>query len=131
MATSAQLKDVPLAGKKARTTFTLEDVAAFRGSTVDALISQSVDVYLERSNFNDPGEVEGALARVGLPTTLLDGYRDKLGPMMKRRHWIVHRADRNNASGRGHHVALTLQQPAVEAWSNAVEGFGNAIFAQL
>ena len=69
LATSAQLKDVPLAGKKARTTFTLEDVAAFRGSTVDALISQSVDVYLERSNFNDPGEVEGALARVGLPTT--------------------------------------------------------------
>lgn len=131
LAASEQLKDVPLAGKKPRSTFTLDDLAAFRGITVDALISKSVESYLERSNFNDPGEVEGVLVRLGLPTALLDGRRDKLGPMMKRRHWIVHRADRNDATGSGQHVARTLQQSAVEAWSSAVEGFGNAVFAEL
>lgn len=97
-----------MSGKKPRSTFTLDDLVPFRGSTVDDLIAQSVESYLERSNFNDPGEVDQVLVRVA--STLFDPYRDKLGPMMKRRHWIVHRADRNAAAGRGHHAARTIQR---------------------
>jgi hypothetical protein len=130
-AAAIHLKDVPLAGKKPRSTFTLDDLASFRGQTVDDLITTSVLENLERSNFNDPGEVAGVLERVGLQRTLLDPYRDKLGPMMKRRHWIVHRADRNTATGRGHHAARTLQQAAVEAWRDALQQFGSDVFEQL
>ena len=130
-AAPAHLKDIPLKGKKPRSSFTLDDLAPFRGSTIDDLISESVEAYLERSNFNDPGEVDYVLDRIGLKKALFDPYRDKLGPMMKRRHWIVHRADRNTAYGRGHHAARTLQQTTVEAWADALRRFGTDVFAKL
>lgn len=130
-AAAVHLKEVPLVGKKPRTTFTLDELAPFRGKTVDDLIARSVSASLEQSNFNNPAEVDRVLERIVLPTTLLDPYRDKLGPMMKRRHWIVHRADRNTASGRGHHAARPLQQAAVENWSQAVEQFGKDVLAKL
>jgi hypothetical protein len=125
------LKEVPLVGRKPRSTFTLEDLAVFRGSTVDDLIARSVSEHLERSNFNDPGEVDAVLQRVGLSTKLLDPYRDKLGPMMKRRHWIVHRADRNTAPGNGQHAARSLDKVTVETWTTAVKEFGAVVLAQL
>jgi hypothetical protein len=50
--------------------------------------------------------------------------------MMKRRHWIVHRADRNTATGGGHHAPSALQQGAVEAWSDALRQFGVNVLAQ-
>lgn len=120
------LKDIPLMGKKPRSSFTLDELAHFRGSNVDDLISCSIADHLERSNFNNPGEVGAALESIGLLRSLLDPYRDKLGPMMKRRHWIVHRADPNNATGSRHHAALGLQKATVETWSLAVRQFGTS-----
>lgn len=125
------LKDIPLTGKKPRTSFTLDDLAHFRGSNVDDLISRSIADHLERSNFNNPGEVGSVLESIGLMKSLLDPYRDKLGPMMKRRHWIVHRADRNNATGSGQHAALGLQKATVEAWTTSVRNFGTSVLIQI
>lgn len=131
IAQASYLKEVPLAGKKPRQTFTLDDLALFRGSTVNDLISRSVADHLERSNFNDPGEVSAVLERIGVLPSLLDPYRGKLGPLMKRRHWIVHRADRNTATGSGQHAALGLQKATVETWSNAVRQFGTSVLNQI
>jgi hypothetical protein len=130
-AQASYLKDVPLAGKKPRSAYTLEDLALFRGSTVDDLISRSVADHLDRSNFNDPGEVCAVLERIGLLPSLLDPYRGKIGPLMKRRHWIVHRADRNTATGSGQHAALGLQKATVETWLNAVKQFGTSVLNQI
>jgi hypothetical protein len=49
--------------------------------------------------------------------------------MMKRRHWIVHRADRNDSQGSGHYKARSLQKPTVERWLNAVKEFGLDVLA--
>lgn len=130
-AQASSLKDIPLTGKKPRSSFTLDDLAHFRGSNVDDLISRSIADYLERSNFNNPGEVGTVLESIGLLRSLLDPYRDKLGPMMKRRHWIVHRADRNTATGSGQHATLGLQKATVEAWSIAVKQFGSSVLNQV
>ena len=130
-AQASYLKDVPLAGKKPRSTYTLDDLALFRGSTVNDLISRSVADHLDRSNFNDPGEVAAVLERIGLLPSLLDPYRGKIGPLMKRRHWIVHRADRNTATGSGQHAALGLQKATVETWLNAVKQFGTSVLNQI
>jgi hypothetical protein len=127
-AQASYLKDIPLPGMKPRSPFKLDDLALFRGSSVDDLISRSVADHLERSNFNDPGEV---LESIGLVRSLLDPYRDKLGPMMKRRHWIVHRADRNKATGSGQHSALGLQKATVETWSKAVRQFGISVLNHI
>ena len=130
-AQASYLKDIPLKGKKPRSTFTLDDLAHFRGSNIDDLISHSIADHLERSNFNTPGDISSVLESIGLMRSLLDPYRDKLGPMMKRRHWIVHRADRNNATGSGQHAALGLQKATVEAWSIAVRQFGSSVLIQV
>jgi hypothetical protein len=130
-AQASYLRDIPLTGKKPRSSFTLEDLAPFRESNVEDLISRSFADHLERSNFNDPGEVSSVLESIGLMRSLLDPYRDKLGPMMKRRHWIVHRADRNKATGSGQHAALGLQRATVETWSNAVRQFGTSLLNQV
>jgi hypothetical protein len=130
-AQASYLKDIPLTGKKPRSSFTLDDLAHFRGSNVDDLISRSIADHLERLNFNNPGEVSSVIERIGLNQSLLDPYRNKLGPMMKRRHWIVHRADRNNATGSGQHAALGLQKATVEAWSIAVRQFGTSVLNQI
>ena len=128
---ASYLKDIHLPGMKSRSSFKLDDLAKFRGSSVDDLISRSVADHLERSNFNDPGEVSLVLENIGLVRSLLDPYRDKLGPMMKRRHWIVHRADRNKATGSGQHAALGLQKATVETWSKAVRQFGISVLNQI
>lgn len=130
-AAARYLKDVPLAGRKPRSTFTLDDLTPFRGDSVDSLIARSVSENLERSNFNDPGEVDDVLERIGLQKSLLDPYRDKLGPMMKRRHWIVHRADRSTATGHGQSAPRHLDQASVESWSTALTQFGAAVLANL
>lgn len=131
VARAEHLRDVPLEGKKPRSTFTLDELTPYRGNTVDDLIARSVLASLEQSNFNNPAEVDRVLEKVGLARALLDPYRNKLGPMMARRHWIVHRADRNTASGRGHHAARPLQQAAVAGWQRAVEQFGRDVLAGL
>lgn len=46
-------------------------------------------------------------------------------------HWIVHRADRNTATGSGQHAALGLQKGTVETWSNAVKQFGTSVLSQI
>jgi hypothetical protein len=93
--------------------------------------AQAIADHLERSNFNNPGDVSSVLESIGLMRSLLDPYRNKLGPMMKRRHWIVHRADRNNATGSGQHAALGLPKATVEAWSIAVKQFGTSVLHQV
>ncbi len=65
-AQAAYLKDIPLTGKKSRSSFTLDDRAHFRGSNVDDLISRSIADHLERSNFDNPGEVSSVLESIGL-----------------------------------------------------------------
>jgi hypothetical protein len=130
-APSKQLEDVPLVGTLPRTKYTLGDIAAHRGATVDELIGRSVAASLERSNFNDVAEVAHALARSGIPTAVVDPYGSRLAAMMTRRHWIVHRADRNQAQGSGQFAAQSLAPDLVRTWIASVEAFGAAVLALL
>jgi hypothetical protein len=128
-AEAIHLRDTPLAGKKPRSTFTVEDLAAFRGASVDEVIVQSVQAGLERSTFNDPGDVERAFAQLGLSSALLVPHRNELGTLMARRHWIVHRVDRN--TGRGSRATRALDNPTVERWFAAVRQLTTAVLRDL
>jgi hypothetical protein len=125
------LEDVPLVGTPPRTKYTLADIAVHRGISVDELISRSVAASLERSNFNDVAEVASALAKSGVPSSVLDPYGSRLAAMMSRRHWIVHRADRNRAQGSGQFAAQSLPPDLVETWIASAEAFGVAVLALL
>lgn len=129
LARNEAFAEMPLVGLK-RNKFNLEDLAAHRGKSVDEVLRESLVASLQDSNFNSPGEVVRALQQVGLPSTFVDPYRDDLGPMMKRRHWIVHRADRNQDSGSGQHSVQSIALPTVKTWLRAVRGFGDVVLKE-
>jgi hypothetical protein len=121
----------PRGGGSTKTTFDLGDLAAFRGQTVHEVIQYAVESHLERSNFNHPGDVKQILNWVGIDPSLVDPYVRELGAMMSRRHWIVHRGDRNPAVGRGHHSVRSVSKSTVAKWTKAVERCGSNILAAI
>ena len=126
------LRSVPLAGfKKDVVKFTLGDIAAFRGQGVEDVIQQSVETYLEKVTYNDPGQLKTALAQVGGDPTLVDAHANLIAAMMKRRHWIVHRADRTEMRGRGHHGARSIRRADVENWIQTVGTLGSNVLVAL
>jgi hypothetical protein len=127
------LEEIPVqvASDRRAVRLTLADLLMHRDKTVDALIRESVEQTLERSNFNNLGDVKVALSRSGLAPNLVGAYAARLAALMSRRHQIVHRADRQDAGGRGNHGAASLDVGTVEAWIAAVEGLCEAIVARL
>jgi len=127
------LASLPLAGSSdtRRTKFTMAELALHRGKSVDEVIAQSVADHLERSNYNDPGEIARVLASLGRDTTTVERSARWIGPMMKRRHWIVHRADRNIATGRGHHETQSIGHDTVKTWLEHVDQLGQAILDEF
>jgi hypothetical protein len=123
--------EVPLVGTRGRTRFGLPELATFRGSTVDDLITQSINEFLEKSSFNNPGDLKIALEKIGVGAHLVNQDAPVLAAMMTRRHWIAHRADRNPRKGRGHHLAASLANAAVIRWVESVERFGNVVVTVL
>lgn len=84
------LNDFPLVGSQAKK-FHLGELAGHRGKTVDDVIRTSVLATLERSNYNNPGEVRNLLRSIGVDDTLVEPRFNTLAATMERRHWIVHR----------------------------------------
>lgn len=110
---------------------TLADLLHHRGASVEDVIRVSIDAHLDRSSFNNLGELKAALTRSGLSPTLVAKHAPTLAAMMARRHQIVHRADRHDGAGPGHHAAASLGQETVRAWIGAVEELCEAIVAAL
>ena len=110
----------------------MSELAKHRGKTVDQLIGERIDAYLERSNFNNVAEVVHALARVGIEINLLDPYREDLAALMQRRHWIVHRADHfGSADSLGAPQTRPINVATVEAWRKSVDSVCAEIIAML
>jgi hypothetical protein len=117
-------KGKALTGEK----FTVPQLVQHRGKTVDDVLAETVRASLARSNYNNPGEIDAALTRVGLSRQLVDPTRARIAAMMTRRHWIVHRADRYEAPapsgssgrGRGNYATKTIDKLTVEDWLDAV-----------
>jgi hypothetical protein len=95
-ARSEVLDKVPLVGtsRSGRAEkFHLGALTAHRGKTVDQLIQESVENYLDRASFGSCADVDEVLTQIGLDTTPFKHLYVDLDQMMKRRHRIVHEAD--------------------------------------
>jgi hypothetical protein len=66
---------------------------AHRGKTVDDLIQESVENFLDRESFGSCADVEEVLTQIGLDAAPFKPLYADLDQMMKRRHRIVHEAD--------------------------------------
>jgi hypothetical protein len=126
-------KDGVATVKDAKEKFSLVELADYRGRTVDDVIAKAIDFHLERSNYNNIGELKAALDRVGINNRVWEtpAVAASLAAMMTRRHLIAHRADRNPMSGRGHHLAQSVSVPLVNGWTTVVDTFGKAVLSQI
>lgn len=120
--------------EKTKQKFSLGDLHAFKGQTVDDVIQAAVSTSLQRSNYNSVAEIAGALERIGIkPQDVLEPHQATLEAFIKRRHLIVHRADKKPTVQRGRGVRLTqhLSKTTAENWLSVVSDVGRRIIAAL
>lgn len=129
-AAATVLDQIPFAGGTT-TKITLGTLSAQRGKSVDEVIKASVDASLERSNYNNSGEVCTLLISIGLNTTGIQPYLENLEDAMRRRHQIVHRADANTNGGQGNHQVVSISPAKVNEWIANTEQFVNSVLAQV
>jgi hypothetical protein len=131
-APAESLRRVKLAGSgKPKETFTLVELADYRGQTVDAVIARSVAAHLDRATYNHPGEIVELLANIELSGRIEGSLKNSLAALMSRRHQIAHRADRNPLTGAGHQRAESISATLVKRWVRTVEGFADQVFSQF
>lgn len=120
-----KINHIPLAGASENgraTKFTLGDLVAHRGKTIDNIISTSIRDYLGMQSFNDTSEIAAALSSISVPVTLeIQGIFPSINQMITRRHNIVHRADRADTIGRGHHKIKSISIQKVEYWKKSID----------
>jgi hypothetical protein len=118
---------------KTKEKFTLGELHPYKGRAVDEVIRDAVQARLQRSNYNNVSEVAGALERIGLRPTLLDHDQDQIESLMKRRHLIVHRADKRplRQPGRGSPLAEHLPRTTEDTWVAMIESVGGRILDAL
>lgn len=117
--------------KDAKEKFTFVELSAYRGQSVDEVIERAIGLYLEKSNYNNIAEVKQALQRAGVAHTFSPAEAATIEAMMKRRHWIAHRADRNTLIGPGHHAVQPIGRDVVDGWISVIESFGKSVLVNL
>ena len=110
---------LPGEGKKVA----LGALVAHRGKSVDEVITQAVNDELEKSNYNNPKEIAALCTSVGVPLHEVNGHFSVIDQMMKRRHKIVHRADRSEIVGRGQYQFAHISPEQVDTWIGAARAF--------
>ena len=93
--TADLLAEVPLAGTATKKSekFTLAQLAAHRGETVEDVLTKSVQAYLNTQSVTSVTVLMGWLRKVQLSVKLPDVLLSVLDRMIQRRHRIVHFAD--------------------------------------
>lgn len=96
------LKKIPLAGISPTgqpQKFSLMELKKYKGKTVNDLIRESIDEFLDKTSFNSSIDVANMLGKLQIDVSNLRKYFASLEQMMLRRHQIVHRADKEDTPG--------------------------------
>jgi hypothetical protein len=121
------LNEIPLVGYQRADKFFLGRLSCHRGRTVDEIIEASIEKYLERSNYNNTTEITHLMLSIGVEIERVNGVYPVLTELMERRHLIVHRADRDDCPGSGHHRTRSISKEKISQWINAVVEFAARI----
>lgn len=131
-ASSAVIDEIPIAGSEGnKKKFWLGELVVHKGKTVDDLIKESVNEYLERSNYNNAAEISSFLESIAVDVTKVNGNFSVLEELMQRRHQIVHRADRDETGGYGVHRVRSIGRSSLRRWIGAVEEFSTHVLNKL
>jgi hypothetical protein len=133
-ADSAILDEIPLVGQGSNPKkFLLGELADHRGKRIDDVLTESVNAYLEHSNYNNTADITKLLRSVGVVVDAAVNYRfADIQALMERRHQIVHRADRQPVvTGSGDPEIRVINRDTVRNWIAVVRDFGATLFARL
>jgi hypothetical protein len=112
----AFLDKVPLLGDARRSEkFSLGKLATFRGQSIDDVIRASVDNYLSTSTFNNVSDIVNFLKSMEIEIKDSDHCFKNIDQLMKRRHQIVHRADKPEGSD----TIAAIHSEDVYKWTKA------------
>jgi hypothetical protein len=103
--------------------FFLGKLAQHRGKTVDQLITESVNAYLDRVSFSDTTDISNLLEGAGIPVQEVRPLYLRLSALMTRRHQIVHRADLVDVPADHLRKARPIDAATVTEWAGAVKKF--------
>jgi hypothetical protein len=125
------LDKIPLAGLSGRPDkFSLGKLVRHKGKLVDDVLRESVSEHLDRSTFNNKGEIEHLLETLGFELAPIKGYLVDIQEMMQRRHQIVHRADRVNLID-SHAELQSISPFDVSKWLRASSQFTDSLSLPL
>jgi len=111
--------------------FELSDVAEFRKMSIDELIKQSVNEYLNRVSFNNVNEICSQLQKINIDAQDFDSYFSLLEQMISRRHKIVHQSDRKDDLDFTNRKVNTISLNQVKNWVDNVDDFVNDLTQKL
>lgn len=120
------LKEIPIslkAGKKAEKLF-LNDLAHYRGKTIDEIIQESVLETMQLKSFNNEREIRGWCSKIGITLEKFNGMRE-IDAAVYRRHKIVHEADTNRSATSQR--LQSINPGNITPWIKAYEGLVNLI----
>lgn len=127
------LNSIPLAGMSRygrQDKFSLGDLAKHKGKNVDTIIKESVNSYLERESFNNIEDIVLLLKNIRVDTEDIKIYFSDIDAMIKRRHQIVHRADRIYKGINEEEPLDNIVPATVNNWVSAVQGFITAVISK-
>lgn len=120
-----KINHIPLVGTSEigrATKFTLGELVMHRGKTIDEVIKSSITEYLSTVSFNSTRDIASALTGISITvTTDIQSTFTLLDEMIKRRHNIVHRADRDDNPGSGHHKIASISVQKIEKWKKTID----------
>jgi hypothetical protein len=120
------IKKIPLAGMPRTGKYTIADLVQHRGKTIDVVLDESINQWLETHSFNHADDVRGMLTELGMPVDYFAQNYEKLDQMIERRHLIVHRADRQNDG-----AVTPIAPDEVKIWADNVNEFMRRMMYRL
>lgn len=128
-----EINKIPIPEKHKGEKFQLGDLIIYKGKTVDELISRSIIEYLNSKSFNNKVELVESLRSINiqLPDNFRSKYLETIDEMMKRRHNIVHQADRDTTIPRNPLKYKSLNVKTVIKWIKCIDKLVLTINKQL
>jgi Arc/MetJ-type ribon-helix-helix transcriptional regulator len=101
-----------------RPKFTLKELAHYKDKLVNDVLRDSIDDYIQRQTFNSVTDIIRFLERIDIQSDLIKSSKpERLDPMIKRRHKIVHECDMKDG------VLNALDADTVKTWIESARQF--------
>jgi len=103
--------------------FYLGRLAEHSGKIVDEVIQESIESHLDKTSYTSTSDISAALSSYGINQESIKPLYPTLEAMIKRRHHIVHKADKVYSPGPGKQYAKSLSAKQVRKWNDTTNHF--------